>query len=366
METKKYTRLTLSERVIIETLLKEKRSKSYIAKKLGRSRSTIGNEVNKWIGSSFFYPAELANEYARHLNITKRNNDKITLNNALKIQVYRGLLNRLSPELISGRLKIVYPDDPDMHISYESIYRYIYAHPQGKVNKKLIKLLLRKKTRRRSNKKRAGPRGKIKDAISIDNRPDAVESRKEVGHWEGDLIIGARHKSCIGSIVERKSRYTLLIKLNDKKSKTVCVEFAKKLNKQPLLFKISMTYDNGTEMAEHKFITQKTGMDIYFAHPYSSWERGTNENTNGLIRRFYPKKTDFNSVDQQDLDCLQDYLNNRPRKVLGYHTPKEIYHYELTKLNENDVVDMGLEMGNKSFSDLFSFLMPKIDWKLPN
>ncbi len=366
METKKYIRLTLSERVIIETLLKEKRSKSYIARKLGRSRSTIGNEVNRWAGSSFFYPAELANEYARQLNITKRNKDKITLNDALKIQVFRGLLNHLSPELISGRLKIVYPDDHDMHISHESIYRYIYAHPQGKVNKKLIKLLLRKKTRRRSNKKRAGPRGKIKDAISIENRPGTVEDRKEAGHWEGDLVIGARHKSCIGSIVERKSRYTLLIKLNDKKSKTVCVAFAKKLNKQPGLFKKSMTYDNGKEMAEHKFITQQTGMDIYFAHPYSSWERGTNENTNGLIRRFYPKKTDFNSVGQQDLDWLQDYLNNRPRKVLGYYTPKEIYHFEINKFNENDAVDMGLEMGNKSFSDLFSFLMPIIDWKLPN
>jgi len=366
MEKKKYTRLTLSERVIIETLLKEKRSKSYIAKKLGRSRSAIGNEVNKWKGSSFFYTAELANEYARQLNITKRNKDKITLNNALKIQVFRGLLNRLSPELISGRLKIMYPNDHNMHISYESIYRYIYAQPQGKVNKKLIKLLLRKKTRRRTNKKRAGPRGKIKDAVSIENRPAAVQSRKEVGHWEGDLIIGARHKSCIGSIVERKSRYTLLIKLKDKKSKTVCGEFAKKLNKQPVLFKKSMTYDNGTEMAEHKFITKKTGMNVYFAHPYSSFERGTNENTNGLVRRTYPKKTDFNKVSTQDMDRLQEHLNNRPRKVLGYHTPKEIYHFEFTKLNENDVVDVGLEMGNKSFSDLFSFLMPNIDWKLPN
>ena len=365
MEKKRYTRLTLSERVIIETLLKEKRSKSYIAEQLGRSGSTISNELNKWKGSQFYYSAQLADQYARYLNVTKRNKDKITLNNALKIQVYRGLLNRLSPELISGRLKIAYPDKPDMQISYESIYRYIYAHPQGKVNKKLIKLLLRKKTRRRSNKKRAGPRGKIKDAVSIENRPSAVENRNEAGHWEGDLVIGARHNSCIGSIVERKSRYTILVKLNDKKAKTVCLAFAKKLNKQPVVFKKSMTYDNGKEMAEHKLITKKTGMDIYFAHPYSSYERGTNENTNGLIRRFYPKKTDFNTVGHKELESLQEYLNNRPRKVLGYYTPKEIYHFETNKFKKSDRVVVGLEMGNKSFSDLFSFLMPNTDWKLP-
>jgi len=366
METKKYTRLTLWERVIIETLLKEKRSKSYIAKQLGRSRSTISNELNKWKGSHFYYSAQLADQYARHLNITKRNKDKITLNNALKIQVYRGLLNRLSPELISGRLKIAYPDNPDMHISYESIYRYIYAHPQGKVNKKLIKLLVRKKSRRRKPKKKDRHQSKIRDGTSIECRPAIVDLRTEVGHWEGDLVIGAKHNSCIGSIVERKSRYTILVKLNDKKAKTVCGEFAKKLKNQPLIFRKSMTYDNGTEMAEHKFITQKTGMDIYFAHPYSSYERGTNENTNGLIRRTYPKKTDFNKVSVQDLDDLQEHLNNRPRKVLGYYTAREIYQFEINKLkNDGDGV-VGLEMGNKSFSDLFSFLMPNIDWKLPN
>jgi len=365
METKKYTRLTLSERVIIETLLKEKRSKSYIAKQLGRSRSTISNEVNKWLGSQFYYTATLAHEYARLLNITKRDKDKITLNKALRIQVYRGLLSRLSPELISGRLKLVYPNDPTMQISYESIYRYIYAHPQGNINKKLIKLLVRKKSRRRKAKKSDRHKAKIRDGTSIECRPDDIEKRIEVGHWEGDLVIGAKHKSCIGSIVERKSRYLLIVKPNDKKSKTVCVSFAKILNEQPELFKKSMTYDNGTEMAEHKLITKKTGMDIYFAHPYSSWERGTNENTNGLIRRYYPKKTDFNTVSQQDLYILQERLNNRPRKVLGYYTAKEIYQFEINKFKNHDNDDVGLEMGNKSFSDLFSFLMPKIDWKLP-
>ena len=173
------------------------------------------------------------------------------------------------------------------------------------------------------------------------------------------MLIGAKQNSCIGSIVERKTRYAILVKLDNKKSKTVRKAFAKKLNKLPLLFRKTMTYDNGTEMAEHKLLTQQTGMDIYFAHPYSSWERGTNENTNGLIRRFYPKKTDFNKVSKEDLFKLQDRLNNRPRKVLGYYTSNEMYHFEIIKSKANDNDDMVLEMGNKSPSDLFSFLIPE-------
>jgi IS30 family transposase len=339
MEAKKYVRLTLSERVIIETLLGEKKSKSAIAKKLHRSRSTICKEINRWVvepGDN--YKAELANGYAEIIKDSKRTQDKIEGCKALKHQIYRGLLQEVSPELISGRLKLMYPNDPMMNISYESIYRHIYMHPQGLINKKLIKLLVHKKTRRKQPKKREGPGTKIKEGLSIDMRTKAVEDRLEVGHWEGDLLIGANQNSCIGSIVERKTRHTLLVKLSNKKSKTVRKAFAKKLKKLPMLFRKTMTYDNGTEMAEHKLLTRQTGMDIYFAHPYSSWERGTNENTNGLIRRFYPKKTDFNKVSEADLIKLQERLNNRPRKVLGYYTSNEMYHFEsqLSKINLND------------------------------
>jgi IS30 family transposase len=360
MEAKNYTRLTLSERVIIETLLVEKKSKSDIAKKLHRSRSTISKEINRWVvDPTDSYKAELANGYAQIIKDYKRKQDKIGICKALRFQIYRGLLRKVSPELISGRLKLMCPNDPTMNISYESIYRHIYSHPQGSINKELIKLLVQKKSRRRKPKRREGIGSRIKEGTSIDLRSIAVEDRIEVGHWEGDLLIGAKQNSCIGSIVERKTRYAILVKLDNKKSKTVRKAFAKKLNKLPLLFRKTMTYDNGTEMAEHKLLTQQTGMDIYFAHPYSSWERGTNENTNGLIRRFYPKKTDFNKVSKEDLFKLQDRLNNRPRKVLGYYTSNEMYHFEIIKSKANDNDDMVLEMGNKSPSDLFSFLIPE-------
>lgn len=359
MEAKKFVRLTLSERVIIETLLGEKRSKSDIAKKLGRSRSTISNEVNRWVvGSQGVYRAELAHGCATAMNDYKRRKDKISLSKPLRVQVFRGLLSHLSPELISGRLKLMFPDDPTMNVSYESIYRYIYAHPQGALNQKLIRLLVRRKSRRRKPKKRPDNRTKILEGLGIDARPIEAEDRLEVGHWEGDLLIGPKGGSCIGSIVERKTRYALLVKLSSKKAKTVRRAFARRLNQQPVELRKTMTYDNGTEMAEHKRLTRQTGVSVYFAHPYSSWERGTNENTNGLVRRYYSKKTDFRTVSKAELERLEEHLNNRPRKVLGYYTPKEMYHFEIRKAKLHDHDAMVLAMGNKSPKDLFSFLTP--------
>jgi len=330
MEVKKHRRLTLKERVIIQTLLKEKKSKSYIAIRLNRSRSTIGREVNKWVQKKEHkYDAELAHWCYKEDYLNKRNLDKISTYSLLKFFVYKGLLSNWTPEQISGRIKELYPNDPIMSISHEAIYRHIYTRPQARLNKKLIKLLVRKKTRRRTPKKRRGGGSKIINQVSIDNRPQHIELRKEVGHWEGDLVIGKNHKSAIGTIVERKTRFTLIIKLESKKANQVAKEFSKILNKLNPIYKKSMTYDNGIEMARHEKITQKTGMKIYFAHPYSSWERGTNENTNGLIRRYLPKGTNFNEIDLNQLQNIQEKLNNRPRKIIGYKTPKEMMDLEL-------------------------------------
>ena len=330
MLRKKNCRLTLKERIQIETLLNENKSKSYIAKILNRARSTITREVNKWVQSEKEkYSAELAYWWAKEDYLSKRNTDKISIHKRLRFYVYKGLLSDWTPEQIAGKLKLDYSNDPIMSISHESIYRYIYTRPQASLNKKLIKLLVRKKTRRRPVKKRRGTGSKIINQVSIDNRPKHINLREEIGHWEGDLVIGKNHKSAIGTIVERKSRYTLIIKLKARNSKEVAKMFSKILNKLNPIFKKSMTYDNGIEMARHQEITKKTGMKIYFAHPYSSWERGTNENTNGLIRRYLPKGTDFNQIDEKALQIIQGKLNNRPRKIIGFKTPKEIMDYEL-------------------------------------
>ena len=331
MEPKKYRRLSLKERTIIETLLKENRKTAYIAKQLNRSRSTICREINTWIKKpNDKYDAELAYWCAINQNSSKREPDKINQFPKLKIAIYRGLLLGDSPELISGRLKLERPQDQSMQVSHETIYKHIYTHPQGKINMKLIKLLVRHKARR-IRKVRREDNICIKDRISIDLRPEYIIQRLEAGHWEGDLMIGLRQGSCIGTIVERKTRYVILVKLANKKSETVTNAFAEKLNAFHYSLRLTMTYDNGTEMAYHKSLTKQTGMDIYFAHPYSSWERGTNENTNGLVRRYYPKKTDFNTVTEDQLKHLQNRLNNRPRKVLGYYTANEMLQAEINK-----------------------------------
>jgi IS30 family transposase len=330
MLRKKTCRLTLKERIQIETLLEENKSKSYIAKTLKRARSTITREVNKWVQTDKDkYSAELAYWCAKDDYLNKRNTDKISIHKKLRLYVYKGLLSQWTPEQIAGKLKLEYPNDPIMSISHESIYRYIYTQPQARLNKKLINLLVRKKTRRRPPKKRRGTGSKIINQISIDSRPKHIHLREEVGHWEGDLVIGKNHKSAIGTIVERKTRFTLIIQLKSKKAMEVANEFSKILNKLNPIYKKTMTYDNGIEMARHEKITKKTGMKIYFAHPYSSWERGTNENTNGLIRRYLPKGTDFNQISRKQLLNIQEKLNNRPRKIIGYKTPKEMMDNEL-------------------------------------
>ena len=235
-----------------------------------------------------------------------------------------------TPEQIAGRITKLYPKDKTMRISYEAIYNHIYKHRQGKLNKKLISLLTRKRTKRKPNYKTRGvAKNKITDIISIDQRPQYINDRSQIGHWEGDLIIGENRASALITLVERKTRFTYILKVQNKKSETVTTQIKNLFMKLPKKLRRSITYDNGVEMANHKWLTQKTGATVYFAHPYSSWERGTNENTNGLIRRFYPKKTDFNKISYHELLELQHKLNNRPRKVIGFKTPAELFKFKI-------------------------------------
>jgi IS30 family transposase len=336
MEKKKYERLTLVERTIIESLLRAGQKKSFIADRLGRSGSTISREVNKWGKGPKSYDAKLAQWYADDDYAHKHNKDKLSAYPKLKRYVYKMLKERWSPEQIAGRIKRDYPTDLTMRISHEAIYLYIYRQPQGKENKRLIALLTYHKSRRRSSKQNSRAKGKIKDAVSIDLRPAHVAERSQSGHWEGDLMIGANQASAIGTLVERKTRYTYIIKMKDRKSETVTTGFRDHLDLLDPSLKRTLTYDNGFEMTNHKWLTEQTGLAIFFAHPYSSWERGTNENTNGLIRRFLPKKTDFNLVSWRRLNYIQDKLNNRPRKVLNYQTPNEALELEKQKINNNN------------------------------
>ena len=325
-----HTRLRIEERVVIQTLLREKRSIAYIAMQLGRNRSSIHREVKKWVvNPQDKYNANLAQFMAKDDYLNKRNLDKINSNPRLKEYVYARLKEKDSPEQISGRLKEVFPDDPKMSISHEAIYKHIYRKRQSILGKYLISLLPYSHSKRRQKRKGGKNRNRIKEAVSIEQRPAHVSLRREIGHWESDLVIGLGQKSAIATVVERKTRFVYIIPIKSRHTKVVTRAIAKTINILNPELRKSMTHDNGLEMANHIWLSDKTGMDIYFAHPYSSWERGTNENTNGLIRRFFPKGTDFSKVTSTQLQSAQNNLNNRPRKVLGYKTPNEMMELEI-------------------------------------
>lgn len=233
-----------------------------------------------------------------------------------------------SPNQIVKTLERLYPYNMTMNISEESIYQYIYVLCRGELKRTLIKGLRQQRRYRRRKGLRSKTkdlRGKIEDMLSIHERPKEVESRTVPGHWEGDLILGKRKESALGTLVERTTRQTRLVKLRHKDATSVRIALTKKVKTFPKLFSKSITYDQGKEMVQHKQFTIDTNMQVYFADPRSPWQRGTNENTNGLIRQYFPKGTDFNKISWREIKRVEKLLNHRPRKSLGYLTPNEVY-----------------------------------------
>jgi IS30 family transposase len=211
----------------------------------------------------------------------------------------------------------------DVKISHETIYQYICVQAKGELKKELISYLRQRKPKRKSRKGEVEKRGTIPDMISIHQRPAEVEDRDIPGHWEGDLVVGKDHQSAVGTLVERTTRYLIVVPLKTKDAESVRKEFAKALSTLPSCLTKTLTYDRGKEMTEHAKFTAATQMKVYFCDPHSPWQRGSNENTNGLLRGFLPKGTDFNKDSKKDLLWAQEALSERPRGTLGYRTPKE-------------------------------------------
>lgn len=319
-----YSRLTMVEREDISRLLTAGYSLRKISKNINRSPSTISREINRSVVDISYYRAIFAQQDARRRRHKLRNNRKLENNITLRNFVVSHLDKKWSPEQIAKRLKILYPDNKDMHISHETIYSYIYVLPKGKLRDKIISDLRQNRKYRRP--KKGSPRRKatyIEECLSIDERPPEVADRTVPGHWEGDLIIGKRCASAIGTLVERTTRITFIVKLSDQQTRTVRNAFADEFKHLPEGLKRSLTYDQGNEMSQHKLFTEETDITVYFAHAHSPWERGTNENTNALIRQYFPKGTDFNMIPKEQLKRVQDELNDRPRKTLGWYTPHE-------------------------------------------
>lgn len=321
----KYPRLNINEREEISLGIAKGRSQRDIAISLGRSPSSISREINRNTEYGQFYRAVKAQKRANRLTHTARKKRKLDINEPLKQYVLRQLDLLWSPEQIAKRLKMLYPMDMDMRISHESIYSYLYVLPKGTLRRELVKCLRRRHINRRVRDKTRRKCCPIQDFLSIEERPAEVADRIIPGHWEGDLVVGHCNGSALGTLVERTTRMTFLVKLKDKDATAVRKAFAKEFQHLPTGLKRSLTYDQGQEMAEHKLFTKNTRIKVYFAHPHSPWERGTNENTNDLIRQFFPKGTDFSKVSLKSIKRAQDMLNDRPRKVLNFFTPNEVF-----------------------------------------
>lgn len=309
-----YAQLTLSQRYQIQTLCQQQLRQKDIATQVGVSAATISRELarNRLPDTAQPYQAPMAQECTKH----RRQRQAYKLRDSLKEEVLKRLRERFSPEQISGVLAV---ESGQKCISPETIYRYCYMHSDtdGQPLTRFLRIRHKKRYKKRGKPQK---RGTIPHRVGIEERPAIVETNTEVGHWEGDTVIGAEHEGVLLRLVERVTKYTIIVKLPSKHALHLARQAVIHLNKCPLPV-ASVTFDNGKEFTEHRLISQGVKAPVYFARPYHSWERGLNENTNGLIRQYIPKGCRISIVRPGDIHWIQDQLNHRPRKTLGFLTP---------------------------------------------
>lgn len=320
-----YHRLSLVEREELSRMLAAGASLRAIGQALSRAPSTLSRELTRHQASPVTYRAVTAHQRAQRWVHQPRKPRKLAVRPRVRTAVFRLLAQRWSPEQIARGLPQRYPHEPTMRISHEAIYTYLYGLPPGTFKRELAQYLRRRHRFRRPRKVRLSSRP-IQDLISIDERPPEVADRTVPGHWEGDLLVGHANASALGTLVERTTRFTLLVPLKAKDAATVRQAFARELRTVPAPLRRSLTYDQGPEMREHRLFTKYTNMPVYFAHPHCPWERGTNENTNGLLRQFFPKGTRFTQLSRAEIKRVQGVLNARPRKILQWHSPAYAFH----------------------------------------
>lgn len=319
-----YSRLSLEEREVVSRGLSRGSSSRAIARELGRAPSTVTREISRNASHRRGYRAVAAQGHA-----TRRRRAPYGRRLACHRRLWRWVERRLrwgwSPQQIARRLPQAFPGDPTMRASHQTIYSYLFVLPRGELRRELRRYLRQEGKRRRPHSRAGDGRGQLSDMISIEERPAEVADRTIPGHWESDLLIGRHKASALGTLVERTTRTVLLVPLEAKDAATVRRAFARKIKRLPQEMRRSITHDRGKEMAEHRLLAREAQIQVYFAHPNSPWERGTNENTNGLIRQYFPKGTDFNQVSRREIRRVQDLLNDRPRAVLDFQKPNEVY-----------------------------------------
>jgi IS30 family transposase len=313
-------RLSIAEREEISRGLRAGESFRRIAERLGRRTSTISREVGA-NGGRRRYRAHLAETRAARLARRPRR-AKLARNRRLRRIVERLLEQRWSPQQIAWQVRQDHPDEPEMWVSHETIYQSLFVQGRGALRAELTRCLRTGRARRRPLNRVRG--GELANMVLLSERPAEVEDRAVPGHWEGDLIIGQANRSAIGTLVERQTRFVMLVALpNGRTAAAVRVALAERILTLPAELRRSLTWDRGSEMAEHARFTIETGVQIYFCDPHSPWQRGSNENTNGLVRQYFPKGTDLSVHSQAHLDAVARELNGRPRQTLGWMKPSE-------------------------------------------
>ncbi|MFG1643465.1 IS30 family transposase [Amycolatopsis sp. NPDC049252] len=325
-------RLSIAERDEIACLTAAGHGPRAIGRAIGRPASTVSRELARNTGLTGAYRASSAQHRAEH-RAKRPKPAKLAADPVLRAIVQAGLDRKWSPRQISERLVLDFPDRPEMRVSHETIYQSLYVQSRGALRRELTTALRTGRAlrmpRRQAQARRERPSGGIQDMVNISERPAEVADRAVPGHWEGDLILGKDNRSAIGTLVERQTRFVMLLHLPDgRDAATVAAAMTEMIATLPPLLLGSLTWDQGKEMAQHRKITLDTGLQIYFCDPHSPWQRGSNENTNGLLRQYFPKGTDLSQHDAAELVRVAAELNGRPRETLGWRTPTEV----LTKL----------------------------------
>jgi len=347
-----YAHLSAEERAAIMLGKARGESARAIARVLGRSASTVTRELarngHREPGTiamgrpGLGYDATRAARRARRLARRARRARKLATDSALWHCVRRLLAKGFSPQQISRTLRRRYPEAPAWHVSHETIYTAIYAAPRGALRRALVALLRQHKCARRPRGQGANRRGRMHDLPSIHDRPWAASERLLPGHWEGDFIKGARNQSSVGVLVDRKTLFLKLVKMQGCSAEDALKGFSRAFKPLPETLRRTLTYDQGKEMALHRTLTARTGIAIYFADPSSPWQRGICENTNGLLRQYLPKGTDLSVYSQRQLDAIARRLNTRPRATLDYHCPAEIFMRALGRDDLAQAIDDAL------------------------
>ena len=324
-----YGHLSYLERLEVAWGVRQGLSVRAIARTLNRAPSTISRELgrNRVLGLSY----DPSRALWRTLRLRRqRRRRKLRPGTALFERVRGHLREGWSPLQIAGRLRRMEADDLSRRVCHETIYVALYALPRGELRRDLLACLRQGRQKRRPRSRGADRRGFVPEALRIAARPEDIAERLIPGHWEGDLIKGAGNRSAAGTLVERTSRLVMIARMEALDAVTAQRAFERLFDQIPDGLRKTMTYDRGTEMARHRDLTRNTGVKVYFADPYSPWQRGSNENANGLIREYLPKGTDLSGYSQDDLDDIAYRLNTRPRKILGFRTPHEVYNELLT------------------------------------